>query len=129
VDVHVPAAVTEGLRRRGIDVLTSQSDGTDRWDDESLLQRATDLERILFSQDEDLLPIAAARQSAGRDFAGLIYAHQLGLGIGQLIDDLELLCVCAEIEEIQNHIVYLPLHESGEATIGSWVLCRSCSDW
>ncbi len=24
MDVHVPSAVTEGLRRRGVDVLTSQ---------------------------------------------------------------------------------------------------------
>jgi hypothetical protein len=29
MDVHVPAAITAGLRRRGIDVLTSQEDGSD----------------------------------------------------------------------------------------------------
>jgi hypothetical protein len=28
MDVHVPAAITAGLRRRGVDVLTSQEDGT-----------------------------------------------------------------------------------------------------
>ena len=28
MDVHVPVAITMGIRRRGIDVLTSQEDGT-----------------------------------------------------------------------------------------------------
>jgi hypothetical protein len=28
MDVHIPSAITEGLRRRGINVLTSQDDGT-----------------------------------------------------------------------------------------------------
>jgi len=37
MDMHVPAAITQGLRRRGIDVLTSQEDGTREADDEVLL--------------------------------------------------------------------------------------------
>ena len=32
MDVHVPSAVTEGLRRRDADVLTSQEDGTQESD-------------------------------------------------------------------------------------------------
>lgn len=59
MDVHVPAAITEGLRGRGVDVLTSQEDGTRRWEDDALPVRATELQRILFTQDEDLLRIAA----------------------------------------------------------------------
>jgi Domain of unknown function (DUF5615) len=43
MDVHVPAAITAGLRRRRIDVLTSQEDGSDRWPDDRLLERATQL--------------------------------------------------------------------------------------
>jgi hypothetical protein len=39
----------------------------------------------------------------------LIYAHQLGPGIGEIIDDLELLCVCADVDEVRNRIIYLPL--------------------
>ena len=37
MDVHVKAAITAGLRQRGIDVLTAQEDGTERWDDDRLL--------------------------------------------------------------------------------------------
>ncbi len=41
MDVHVPSAVTEGLHRRQIDVLTSQEDGTREDQDEHVLARAT----------------------------------------------------------------------------------------
>jgi hypothetical protein len=41
MDVHVPAAITDGLTRRGTDVLTSQEDQSREFDDEKLLDRAT----------------------------------------------------------------------------------------
>jgi predicted nuclease of predicted toxin-antitoxin system len=83
MDVHVPSAITEGLRRKGVDVLTSQEDGTRQADDESLLERATGLARILVTQDEDLLAIAAQWQASGREFAGLVFARQSGTSSGQ----------------------------------------------
>ncbi|MCA9145925.1 MAG: DUF5615 family PIN-like protein [Planctomycetaceae bacterium] len=109
MDVHVPSAITEGLRRRGIDVLTSQDDGTRQLNDEVLLVRATALERILFTQDEDLLAIASAWQHQGRVFAGLAYCHQLGAGIGEIVEDLELIATCANDEEVRSQVVFLPL--------------------
>ena len=62
MDVHVPRPITRGLRRRQVDVLTAQEDGTTRWKDADLLNRAAQLDRILFSQDEDLLAEAAKRR-------------------------------------------------------------------
>lgn len=109
MDVHVPAAITFGLRRRGIDVLTSQDDGTRRATDEVLLKRATQLGRILLSQDTDLLAIAQAWQSTGHEFGGLFFAHQEGASIGRLIEDIELLVTCAAREELANTVTYLPL--------------------
>ena len=109
MDVHVPSAVTEGLRRRGVDVLTSQDDGTRQLDDSALLQRATDLGRVLFTQDDDLLAIASRWQQEGRQFAGVVYAHQLGPGIGSMIEDLELIAVCTAEDEVRNRVIYLPL--------------------
>ena len=53
MDHHVDIAITSGLRRRGVDVLTCQDDGTTTWDDDRLLDRATQLGRVLFSQDDD----------------------------------------------------------------------------
>ena len=109
MDVHIPLAITEGLRRRRIDVLTAQQDGADRLNDDLLLQRATRLERAFLRQDEDLLAIADAYQAKNVDFAGLIYAHQLGPGIGEIVEDLELLCTCTEAQELYNRIIFLPL--------------------
>jgi len=70
MDVHVPYAITTGLRLRGVDVLTAQEDGARRFLDAILLDRATTLGRVLFSQDEDLLSEAARRQYGGETFAG-----------------------------------------------------------
>lgn len=58
MDHQVPLAITAGLRRRAVDVLTAQEDGTEQWDDDRLLERSTQLKRSMFSQDEDLLVIA-----------------------------------------------------------------------
>ena len=109
MDVHVPSAVTEGLRRRGVDVLTSQEDGTREASDEALLLRANELDRLLFSQDDDLLRIAAAWRDAGRDFLGVIYAHQRRASVGQLVEDLELIASCCFAEELSGCVTNLPL--------------------
>jgi hypothetical protein len=74
-----------------------------------LLDRATALGRVLFSQEEDLLREAARRQQAGEPFAGVVYAHQLKLTIGQIIADLELMAKVYEPEDMRNQVEYLPL--------------------
>lgn len=109
MDVHIPAAITAGLQRRNIDVLTSQDDGTREADDVSLLQRATALGRILFSQDQDLLQIASQWQRSGQSFVGLVFAAQQGMSIGQCVEDLELLAQYYTEEEIANQVIFLPL--------------------
>jgi hypothetical protein len=109
MDVHAPSAITEGLRRRGIDVLTSQEDGTREAGDEVLLARATGVDRLLFTQDEDFLKLAPIWQSSGKPFAGIAFAHQMGASLGRLIEDLELLIQCATDDELNNRVIYLPL--------------------
>ena len=109
VDVHVPLAITEGLRRRRIDVLTSQEDSTTEEDDESLLARSTGLGRLFFTQDQDLLGIAAKWQGSGRPFVGILYAHQQASSLGRLVADIELLATCCVVEELSNRVTYLPL--------------------
>lgn len=108
MDVHLPRPVTDGLRVRGIDVLTAQEDGADELDDEDLLLRAKGLGRVLVSQDTDLLAIGAKWQQAGHPFPGIAFAHQLGPGIGELIDELELLADCMEEHELENRVIFLP---------------------
>lgn len=73
-----------------MDVKSAQQDGTTELEDDQLLDRATALNRALFTRDDDLLAEAKKRQQAGRFFAGIIYAHQLRVTIGKCISDLEL---------------------------------------
>ncbi len=61
-DVHVRRVVTNALRLRSIDVLTAQKNGTSELDDNKFLDKATELSRVLVSQDEDLLRERARRQ-------------------------------------------------------------------
>jgi hypothetical protein len=109
MDHHVDAAITEGLRKRGIDVLTCRDDGTTTWDDEHLLERAAQLGRVLFSQDDDLLAIARRWQQQNQSFTGLIYGHQLDLSIGQAVRDLELIAGVYDPDDIRDRVEYIPL--------------------
>lgn len=109
MDVHVPRPVTEGLRRLGVDVLTAQEDGARRLPDSELLDRATLLKRVLFSQDDDLLAEAATRQSAGIGFYGVVYVHQQRLAIGQIVSDLHLIAEVCMPDDLAGRVEYLPL--------------------
>ena len=109
MDVNVRRAVSEALRKRGVDALTAQQDGTTTLDDSDLLDRATALQRVLFSQDADLLREATRRQRANHNFYGLIYAHQLNVTVRECIEDLELLAKVYEPQDVTNRVVYLPL--------------------
>ncbi|MBZ0319061.1 MAG: DUF5615 family PIN-like protein [Anaerolineae bacterium] len=109
MDHHVPRTITVGLRLREVDVITSLEDGTNELDDPALLERATALGRVLFTQDDDLLAEASRRQKAGIPFEGVIYAHQLYVSIGSCIDDLEIIAKTSEMGELRNLVVYLPL--------------------
>jgi len=109
MDQHVRSEVTDGLRRRGVDVLTAFEDGAAAWIDERIFQRATGLGRVLFSQDQDFLTLAHERQRVGRDFAGLVYVHQLRLSLGEIIDGLELIAQVYDLEDMRDRVEYLPL--------------------
>jgi len=109
VDVHVRIAISNGLRVRGVDVLTAQEDGAGRLGDPDLLDRAAEMGRILFTQDADLLSEATRRQRGGLAFGGVIYAHQLNVTIAQCIDGLELIAKASEPEEWASRVEYLPL--------------------
>ncbi len=109
MDQHVPRAITGQLRARGVDVVTAYEDGTSAIDDPLLVDRATELERVLFTREDDLLTEAALRQQTGRVFYGVIYAHQLRVTIGECIRDLEVLALAGEPSEVIGQVIFLPL--------------------
>lgn len=90
-------------------MLTVQEDGRTGSSDEVVLDRALELDRVLFSQDDDLLVEANRRQKTNLSFSGVIYGHQLHLTIGEAIDDLELVAKTTTAEELTNQVLFLPL--------------------
>ncbi len=109
MDVHVPAAITDGLRRKGIDVLTSQEDHTRTADDEELLRRTAALGRLLLTSDEDFLAISAAWQASGQHYPGILFTAQMGMSIGGIIADVQLIAEVCTPEEVADKVTYLPL--------------------
>jgi hypothetical protein len=108
MDHHVHRGIIDGLRRRGIDVLTAFEDGCERFDDEALLERATTLGRILFTQDQDFLEIAPRWQTSARYFPGIVYAIQQNIDIGGAIEYLELIAHLKSPEEMRDSVEYVP---------------------
>ncbi len=108
MDVHIPRAITLGLRREGVDVLTAQEDGSSLLSDPQLLSRATSLGRTLFTFDNDFLVEADRRQCEGEIFGGVIYAHPLRTSIAGCITDLTLIAQAAEPEDVINQVIFLP---------------------
>ncbi len=108
-DEHVPLAVAQGLRLRGVDVLTVQDDNRRGIADHLLLDRATELGRPLFSRDEDLLAEAKRRQVEGLPFSGVIYAHQLRVTIGTCVTDLHVMAEIMDSQDLANLVEFLPL--------------------
>jgi len=59
--------------------------------------------------DDDLLRITHQRLRSGIAFAGLIYAQQLNITIGQAVRDLELIAKVLEPDEMRDRIEFIPL--------------------
>src|SRR5579871_5487899 len=107
IDQNVRIEITLGLRERGIDVLSVHEDGMASAPDPDVLDRATKLQRVLFTHDRDFLAESAIRQANGTDFPGVVYAHPMAVTIGTCISDLELLALLSDPAEVRNRIVRL----------------------
>ena len=109
MDENVRFEITLGLRSRDVDVMTVQEDGMASASDPDVLDRATALRRVLFTNDEDFVIEAASRQRNGTEFYGIIFAHPMDVTIGTCIADLELIAKLSEPEELLNQLWRLPL--------------------
>lgn len=109
LDVHVPVAVANELRARGVDVLRAQDDGFGRASDSELLDRATALGHVLVSQDVDLIEEATRRTREGITFGGVIFAAQRQITIGQMVTDLEIVATAGSPEDLDGQLLFLPL--------------------
>ena len=102
MDEQVPLTVTQGLRRRGIDVITVQELHETGASDERHVELAATLMRVIFTQDADYLRIAAT----GQPHAGIVYTTQ-NTPIGLMVRGLVLITEVYTAEEMMNRVEYL----------------------
>jgi predicted nuclease of predicted toxin-antitoxin system len=103
LDEHRAHAVADGLRRHGIDVTTSTDAGLLHAPDEDHLAFGLAQGRILFTEDDDFLALAAR----GASHAGIAYCHQQSRSIGAIIDALVLIWEVYEPEEMAGRVEYI----------------------
>ena len=101
-DEHVPTAVVKGLRRRGIDVLSTHEAGMLGAPDEEQLALAVSQGRVIFTQDDDFLRLHAR----GVNHSGIVYVPQQ-TPVGDMLRGLMLVCQVLDASEMQNHIEFL----------------------
>ena len=75
---------------------------------DELLERASVLGRVLFTQDIRFRAMAQNWQRQEKKFGGLIFGHQLGGTIGQFVKDWELIALASESDEWMNAVEYIP---------------------
>ncbi len=109
LDVHVPSSIASELRHRGVDVMTAREDGTAELTDDALLERASQLGRVIFTQDIRFKALAESWQREGRNFAGLLFGHQLHGSIGQYVRDLDLIARATDTADWTSQVEQLPL--------------------
>ena len=101
-DEHVAKAVATGLRLRGVDVLSVQDAGLQGAQDEEHLAFALAQRRVIFTQDDDFLRLAAQ----GRAHAGIVYASQ-HTSAGHIIRGLMLIHHVLSAEDMAGAIEFL----------------------
>ena len=103
MDVHVHSAVTAGLRRRGVEVLTCQEAGLGRAKDEEILEYARTNRWVVFSQDDDFLKICSVPDCK---YNGLVYSHKRN-SVSRILSGLMLIFEVLEAEDMENHIEFV----------------------
>lgn len=110
MDEHIPKAITDGLRERGVDVMTVQEDGLTGASDSEVLDRATELRYVVVTYDDDFLSEASRRLKEDICFYGVIYVTEpRNVSTGKLIEDLETVAGVEELTHFGDRkIQYLP---------------------
>jgi hypothetical protein len=102
-DQHIPGAVSQGLRRREIDVKTAQETQMCGAADADQLAFALGENRVLVSFDPDFL----ALHQGGAQHAGIAWCQATKYSIGQLIQALLLVHGVLDAQSMRNHVEYL----------------------
>lgn len=102
MDENVPRAITEGLRRRGIEVVTVQEMDMRGATDEEQLEFAAQHALVTFTQDTDFIRLL----SRGIFHTGIVYAAQK-LPIGEVLRGMILISEILNSEDMVHKIEYI----------------------
>ncbi|RIK39149.1 MAG: hypothetical protein DCC58_15740 [Chloroflexi bacterium] len=102
-DEQFHTAVAEGLRRRGIDVVTATEAGLRSASDNEVIAHALTAGRVLVTHDDDF----TAFHHQGVAHAGIAYCAPHRRSIGQLVEALVLIHEVMEAEEMVGRLEYL----------------------
>ncbi len=102
MDEHVAKAVIRGLRQRGVDVMTVVDADMLGAKDQEHLNFAFRECRVIFTQDDDFLQLAAK----GHPHAGIVYSPQ-HTSVREIIQGLMLIYQVLEPKEMANHCEFL----------------------
>ena len=102
MDEHIPKAVTEGLRRRGIDVLSVQEAGMLGANDYDQLSFANKEGRVIFTKDADFLRL----HKAGISHQGIIYSSKQS-PVGYTVRVLMMIYDLVTLEEMAGRVEFI----------------------
>lgn len=102
-DEHIPYPIVEGLRRRGLNVVTVQEIGLSSEEDKTIMDRAQKEGRIIYTQDADFLRL----HRTGYKHVGIFYHHSLAYSIGEAIRKITLVCEVLSAKEMEGRVKFL----------------------
>ena len=102
LDENVDHAIAHGLRLRGIDVTTATDAGLIGASDARHIAFALAENRVIFTQDQDLL----RHHQAGDQHAGIVYSQQGARSIGEIVRFLHFLSDCLEPQDIRGQLEF-----------------------
>jgi len=111
IDENFNQRILRGLRLRipTLDYEIVQETAMQGMQDPPLLREAAVLHRVLVTHDLKTVPRHAyARVAAGEPMPGIIAVPD-DLPIGQAIEQLYIVVECAEENDLENQVLYLPL--------------------
>ena len=102
-DEHIPTALADALRHRGIDVTTTSDAGLLGAKDRDHLAFVTNEGRVLVTQDADFLRLHAS----GEGHAGIAFCQPQLRGIGEMLRRLILMHAALSAEDMKNKVEYV----------------------
>lgn len=102
IDESVNVAVVEGLKRRGIEVISARDADNLGLSDKEQIKYATKNNFVIVTDGDDFLSMAMKLEHKG-----IVYVHQQKYSVGGLIRRLKLLCDLAEQKDMINHVEFL----------------------